>query len=209
MSEATEMQSKWGNPRANQISASVSGYLKTTVPVPEVKIFGWVLRKASTQEVGEYCSFDTEKGQAVPDDMRGERKFLYRCELIRTLTLLGAEQSYMQVFLDGYSNLRVPSSIVTLNIGVAGSDKLDAPLADVLFKGSGKRYGSLTQYEILRVTLWFKDRAQFNQYVAAVVVPAPAPKPAVHHHHTTVDRSDDNILPALVIGGLIGLALSD
>ena len=171
MTQRNDLVSRWGNPRDNQLSAEKS------------------------------ASAYKKKSEVLDEEKDVHRSFRFRCSLIKALNLIGHEVSDAQLYLDGYDNLRLSSGRVSFNFVQKPTSEGELPVVDVYFNGYGSRWGRLRHYAVTSVTIWFKDREQFEQYVTAVILPAE--KPAVMPPHVKkVVKSGDSLTPFLVGLGL-------
>lgn len=185
---------KWGNPRANQVSARYSTYVKK----PDTILFFIPVER----EV--YTTFDTKNGDEVPDDVKAKRTFLFTCGLIKAINVLAGTKSVMTLYLDGFSN-------VDLTIGNTAFEfdpELEEPTATLLFESEGKRFEQTSRTDKF-VTMTFRDREQMQEYVIATTT-EPDPKKVTRYRSRNSSGMDSgsSALWPLAVGIGVGIALS-
>ena len=149
-------ETKWGNPRDNQIA--VQGWQESLVPVL------WWNRVEK-----KYVNFPLDQ---VPDDKVMERTFEHTCGLVKAIALTGPEYSRFLLYFDGYGIEETGADKVRFEF----SDQISEPTATIRFSGTGSRRGNLLSYNVRQVTLSFKDRDQMKGYVTEQSVAAGATK---------------------------------
>ncbi len=96
-----------------------------------------------------------------------------RAGLVKALSLIGPESSDIQFYFDGFSMVRVPSNYVSFHIAAENSSDLEeCPFADISY--TQRTDDLLVSWR--EIKLWFKDRAQLERYVQAVVLPTSETK---------------------------------
>ncbi len=158
--------SKWGNPFENQVEATFYGPFEKEIDIPERRILGWVISKARRETVSRCGNLSTANGDMIPDDARADRKFKFRCGLIKAINVVDPDSTTRLIlYLDGFPNVELNIVCTAFNF----DPNLEGdPVVDILFSGSCPRKGGIDYGETNFATLVFKDRDQLGRFVNLV-----------------------------------------
>lgn len=133
----------------------------------------------------------------------------HRAGLVKALNLIGPESSDILLYFDGFSTVRVPSKDVSFHIATENSSELEGcPIADIRY--SQRKHDVEVGWR--EIKLWFKDRAQLERYVQAVVLPTgeakldPKQLEELKKSQAEGSSSGSGLLP-FVIGLGLGIAI--
>ncbi|MBI2096055.1 MAG: hypothetical protein HYT43_00215 [Candidatus Taylorbacteria bacterium] len=146
--------------------------------------------------------------KAIPDNASWE--FVsHRAGLVKALNLIGPESSDVLLYFDGFSTVRVPSRDVSFHIATENSSELEeCPIAEIRY--SQRKNDMEVRWR--EIKLWFKDRAQLDRYVQAVVLPTgetklnPKQLEELKKPQAEGSSSGSGLLP-FVIGLGLGIAI--
>lgn len=199
--------SKWGNPRDNQIEATVYGPYNETITIPEVRFLGFAIRKERHEEVAKYQDRSTVQGDEIPDDISASRKFKFRCGLIKAINSFSGDHSGMTLYLDGFPNVFLGIGNIEFQFD---PELTEEPIAEIIFSGHGTRKGKFERGRKDEYAfLIFKDRDQMRQFVIAT---HSGSNPGQVHQSGSLgsdcgrNRGDDMWPLAAVAGLAIGMA---
>ena len=201
--------SRWGDPRDCQVGASFSGDFIKEVEVPEKRILGFVVRRASRKQVLIHVNLSMDRGDAVPDDVEADREFRYRCGLIKAVNVFSGDKSTMTMYLDGFPNVIIDVG----NTEFRFDPQLEnGPVAEILYRGRCTRRGKMPYGRInIFASLVFKDQTQMEKFVVATTTtPDPEQKQKMERHSGSSYRSSGSGSPfwPLAAGVLLGVAIS-
>jgi hypothetical protein len=161
MSVLQIQHSRWGNNLSNQLSVASalkggdgdSGYTTTVVK----NFFGG--ERLKQKFVGLSL-------QPASDNDRALREFRHRCGLMKIMLMSNRCGSFFVAFLDGHCVSDFKSSDVEFRFA---KDELDGndgnPMAEIWFRGVGKRHGPLDLYGTTRLICTFADKKHMEQYL--------------------------------------------
>ncbi len=201
-----DSDSKWGDPQDCQVEASFSGWYAKKVKVPEKRILGFLVQRAGEDTETVYGDFSTDRGEVVPDYLAADRKFKYRCGLIKAINVLSGSASMMTLYLDGFPN-------VLLNVANTefGFDlRLEnGPVAEIVYGGHCTRRGKMLHgRKDSFVSLIFKDQEQMREFVVATTT-TPDPEQKTVYRSSGRRASGGSLLWPLAAGVLIGMSVGD
>jgi hypothetical protein len=196
-------QSKWGNPRHNQVW--VEGYYSQphskVIPASH-GLFGLWKNPESTYSWVEEAKVNGAPPDDFPDDVYVRRRFVHTCGIIKVIQCVASQSIRWNLWLDGYQSLVL--SNVTIMYCAELLDGNDA-IAEITIEGYGERYGTLNRSEH-HVKLVFKDQQAMRKYCQAVIIQnAPTMTPSKPPSTTIVAEESSDLWPfvAGAIGGMV------
>lgn len=101
------------------------------------------------------------------DNEIAKRQYRHRCGLLKiTMTQLSKGTVMFTVFLDGHVVSDFPSNEIEFRLAPDDlKENANRPIAEIWFRGEGKRWGPLNLYVASRIICTFADKEQMEQYL--------------------------------------------